>query len=94
MKHRINPKFFFANGLILNEFISLKLLSIYGIRSSEILNVFMNGLSHLLNLTNLKLIGCQVDKVQPSCETILNKTCCLPKLAQLHFDVSFQYDKC
>jgi hypothetical protein len=83
---------FMANGLTLNRFISLKLLSINEICSDETINVFVNGLSDLSNLTNLKLIKCFVENIQPACGVILNKIWCLPKLALLHFDVTFQYD--
>ncbi len=84
---------FMAHGLTLNEFISLKSLSIYEIRSGNTLNVFLNGLSALSNLTKLKLIRCSIKNIQPTCRFILNEIWRLPKLALLHFDVTFRHDR-
>jgi hypothetical protein len=53
----------------------------------------MNGLPHLSELIDLKLIKCYIENVQPSCGTIMNVVWNLPKLTHCRFDIKFQNDK-
>jgi hypothetical protein len=80
------------NGFTLNQFTSLKSLSLYELRSDKTCMTLINGLSHLSNLTDLKLIKCYVENMQSSCTTIMNQIWSLPELTHCHFDIKFQND--
>ena len=85
-------KLLLRNGFTLNQFQSLRSLSLYELHSDETWEAFMNGLPALSKLTDLKLIKCYAENVQPSCRTIMNAVWNLPNLTHCHFDIKFQHD--
>ncbi|UJR34221.1 hypothetical protein I4U23_021627 [Adineta vaga] len=85
-------KLFLENGFTFHQFTYLNHLSFYELRSNEIWLTLINELSHLVNLTDLKMIKCYTTNVDPSSNTIMNIIWRLPKLRYGHFDISFKCD--
>ncbi|CAF1397341.1 unnamed protein product [Adineta steineri] len=79
-------KLFLQYGFTFDKFISLNSLTLCELQSDEIWRSLNNASSHLINLTNIKLIKCFISSDHDS---IFNEIWKLPKLTCAHLDMAF-----